>query len=157
MKDDNPQEVWVLNSELFPYEDEGISYNQMEGVEPVSDPYHYNEWDYHVQLARPDWATVIERKQGVGDPEAMDDILKKYKPVASRIRHLIDAMQPQGIVRRRGYEEGEELDLNAAVRACGEAYKRQRAARRLVSSSTGLSRISSTHFATTCPNLDANS
>ncbi|MEN8175429.1 MAG: nitric oxide reductase activation protein NorD [Pseudomonadota bacterium] len=117
MKDDNPQEVWVLNTELFPYEDMGVSYNEMEGVEPVSDPYHYNEWDYHVQLARPDWATVIERRQGIGDPEIMDGILDKYKPIASRIRHLVDAMQPQGIVRRRGYEEGEELDLNAAVRA----------------------------------------
>jgi hypothetical protein len=114
---DNHQEVWVLATELFPYEDEGVSYNQMEGVEPVSEPYHYDEWDYHVQLARPDWATVIERKQGQGDPEVMDTILDKYKPIASRIRHLIDAMQPQGIVRRRGYEEGEELDLNAAVRA----------------------------------------
>jgi len=30
---------------------------------------------------------------------------------------VIDAMQPKGIVRRRGYEEDEELDLNAAVRA----------------------------------------
>ncbi|MEW8205481.1 MAG: VWA domain-containing protein, partial [Candidatus Thiodiazotropha taylori] len=104
-------------TELFPYEDMGVSYNEMEGVEPVSDPYHYNEWDYHVQLARPEWATVIERKQGVGDPEIMDEILTKHKPIASRIRHLIDALQPQGIVRRRGYEEGEELDLNAAVRA----------------------------------------
>ena len=47
----------------------------------------------------------------------MDEILVKHKPVASRIRRLIDALQPQGIVRRRGYEEGEELDLNAAVRA----------------------------------------
>jgi len=37
--------------------------------------------------------------------------------VATRIRHLIDALQPVGLVRRRGYEEGEELDLNAAVRA----------------------------------------
>jgi nitric oxide reductase activation protein len=89
----------------------------MWGKEPVSDPYHYQEWDYHVQLYRPDWATVIERSQGRGDPELMDDILAKHKPIASRIRHLIDAMQPQGIVRRRGYEEGEELDLNAAVRA----------------------------------------
>ncbi len=47
----------------------------------------------------------------------MDEILTKYKPMASRIRHLIDAMQPQGIVRKRGFEEGEEIDLNAAVRA----------------------------------------
>ncbi|MEN8166258.1 MAG: nitric oxide reductase activation protein NorD [Pseudomonadota bacterium] len=114
---DDAQEIWVCQTELFPYEDLGVSYNEMWGKEPVSDPYHYDEWDYHVQLARPEWATVIERRQPKGDPELMDEILTKYKPIASRIRHLIDAMQPQGIVRRRGYEEGEELDLNAAVRA----------------------------------------
>jgi hypothetical protein len=114
---DDAQEIWVLSTELFPYEDEGISYNQREGKEPISDPYHYPEWDYHVQLHRPDWATVMERRQGIGDPKEMDDLLIKYRPLASRIRHLIDALQPQGIVRRRGYEEGEEIDLNAAVRA----------------------------------------
>ncbi|MCU7904977.1 MAG: nitric oxide reductase activation protein NorD [Candidatus Thiodiazotropha sp. (ex Epidulcina cf. delphinae)] len=120
MTHNNPDEILVLATELFPYEDAGeatVSWNDMEGVEPVSDPYHYHEWDYQVQLSRPDWATVIERKQGKDDPEIMDGILTKHKPIASRIRHLIDALQPQGIVRRRGYEEGEELDLNAAVRA----------------------------------------
>lgn len=120
MTHDDPDEILVLSTELFPYEDDlenTKSFNETEGVEPVSDPFHYQEWDYHVQLARPDWATVIERKQGKGDPEVMDEILTKHKPIASRIRHLIDALQPQGIVRRRGYEEGEELDLNAAVRA----------------------------------------
>ncbi|MEJ2327447.1 MAG: nitric oxide reductase activation protein NorD, partial [Chromatiaceae bacterium] len=114
---DDAQEIWVCAEEFFPYEDEGISYNQMWGKEPVSEPYHYQEWDYHVQLYRPDWSTVLERRQERGDPELMDEILTKYKPIASRIRHLIDALQPQGLVRRRGYEEGEELDLNAAVRA----------------------------------------
>ncbi|MCB1761324.1 MAG: nitric oxide reductase activation protein NorD [Gammaproteobacteria bacterium] len=120
MTHDNPDEVLVLSSELFPYEDDletTRSWNESEGVEPVSEPYHYSEWDYHVQLARPEWATVIERRQPKGDPELMDEILVKHKPIASRIRHLIDALQPQGIVRRRGYEEGEELDLNAAIRA----------------------------------------
>jgi nitric oxide reductase NorD protein len=114
---DDAQEIWVLGTELFPYEDEGVSFNQSEGKEPVSDPYHYHEWDYQVQLHRPDWATVYERRQGVADPKLMDDILIKYRPLASRIRHLIDALQPQGIVRRKGYEEGEEIDLNAAIRA----------------------------------------
>ncbi len=120
MTHDDPDEILVLSTELFPYEDDlenTQSWNETEGKEPLSDPYHYQEWDYHVQLARPDWATVIERKQGRGDPAIMDGILTKHKPIASRIRHLIDAMQPQGVVRRRGYEEGEELDLNAAVRA----------------------------------------
>jgi len=114
---DDAQEVWVCSTEFFPYEDHGVSFNALEGKEPVSEPFYYHEWDYHAQLYRPDWVTVIERRQGRADPQVMDDILTKYKPVASRIRHLIDALQPQGIVRRRGYEEGEELDLSAAVRA----------------------------------------
>jgi len=114
---DDAQEIWVLGTELFPYEDEGVSYNQKEGKEPVSEPFHYQEWDHHVQLFRPDWATVMERRQSPGDPAEMDELLTRYRPLASRIRHLIDALQPQGVVRRRGYEEGEELDLNAAVRA----------------------------------------
>ena len=114
---DDAQEIWICATEFMPYEDLGVSFNQMWGKEPVSEPYHYQEWDYQAQLYRPDWATVIERRQPKGDPEAMDAILTKHKPIASRIRHLIDALQPQGIVRRRGYEEGEELDLNAAIRA----------------------------------------
>jgi len=117
---DDAQEIWTLDGELFPYEDHGLSYNDMEGKEPVSDPYHYDEWDYQVQLHRPDWTTVYERRQGRGDPELMDDILVKHRPVAQRIRHLVDAMQPQGIVRKRGYEEGEEIDINAAVVAMSD-------------------------------------
>lgn len=113
---DDAQEVWILSTPFW-LDQEGCTINALEGKEPVSEPYHYQEWDYQVQLHRPDWATVIERRQGRGDPASMDAILTKHKPVASRIRHLIDALQPQGIVRRRGYEEGEELDLNAAVRA----------------------------------------
>jgi nitric oxide reductase activation protein len=114
---DDAQEVWVCATELFPYEDHGVSFNALWGKEPVSEPYRYHEWDYHAQLYRPDWVTVVERRQGRGDPERMDELLVKHRPIASRIRHLIDALQPQGTVRRRGYEEGEELDLNAAVRA----------------------------------------
>ncbi len=114
---DDADEIWVLGTELFPYEDEGVSYNQSEGKEPVSDPYHYQEWDYQVQLYRPDWATVTERGQSRADPGIMDEVLARYKPVATRIRHLIDALQPRGVVRKRGYEEGDEIDLEAAVRA----------------------------------------
>ena len=113
---DDAQEIWTLSSEYW-LDQEACTINELEGKEPVSQPFHYPEWDYHVQLARPDWVTLVERRQPQADPKIMDDILLKHKPIASRIKHLIDAMQPQGIVRKRGYEEGEELDLNAAVRA----------------------------------------
>jgi len=114
---DDAQEVWVLSSELFPYEDEGVSYNDIEGREPVSDPFHYAEWDYKVQLHRPSWATVYERRQGRGDPETIDTMLTAHKGVSHRIRQIVDRLRPQGISRRRRLEDGDELDINAAVDA----------------------------------------
>ncbi|GJL81201.1 MAG: hypothetical protein DHS20C01_08350 [marine bacterium B5-7] len=114
---DDAQEIWVCASEFFPYEDEGISFNDMWGKEPLSDPCHYHEWDYRVQLFRPEWTSVVERRAKSGDPQIINRIVDRHQPVASRIRYIIDALQPQGIVRKRGYEEGEELDLNAAVQS----------------------------------------
>ena len=114
---DDAQEVWVLSSELFPYEDEGISYNEMEGREPVSDPFHYAEWDYKVQLHRPSWATVYERRQGRGDPATIDEVQTAHKGVSHRIRQIVDRLRPQGISRQRRLEDGDELDINAAVDA----------------------------------------
>jgi len=114
---DDAQEIWVLSSELFPYEDEGVSYNQMEGKEPVSDPFHYPEWDYQVQLHRPAWATVFERRQGRGDPALVDGVLNEHKGVSQRIKQIIDRLRPQGVSRQRRLEDGDELDINAAVDA----------------------------------------
>jgi len=114
---DDAQEIWTCPTEVFPYEDEGISYNTMWGREPVSDPFHYPEWDYQVQLHRPDWATVYERRQPRGDPETVDAILLEHKPVTQRIRQIIDLLTPAGVQRVRNMEDGDEIDLNAAVDA----------------------------------------
>ncbi len=113
---DDAQEIWTLSTPFW-LDQEACTINEREGKEPVSQPFHYDEWDYQVQLARPDWATVVEHRQPRGNSDVMDEILARHKPIAARVKHLIDALQPQGIVRRRGYEEGEEMDLNAAVRA----------------------------------------
>ena len=113
---DDAQEVWVLN-EPFYLDQEACTINELEGKEPVSEPYHYQEWDYTVQLHRPNWATVLERRQQKGDPRDIDRILLENRPVASRLRHLIDALQPEGVQRFRRQEDGEEIDLNAAIRA----------------------------------------
>jgi nitric oxide reductase NorD protein len=114
---DDAQEIWTCETEVFPYEDEGISYNQMWGKEPVSDPFHYQEWDYQVQLHRPDWVTVFERRQPMGDPEEIEKILTAYKPVTHRIKQIIDLLAPAGVQRVRNMEDGDEIDLNAAVDA----------------------------------------
>ncbi len=113
---DDAQEIWVLNTPFF-LDQEGCTINELEGKEPISEPYHYQEWDYSVQLHRPNWVTVLEKRQKKGDPESIDRILTENKPVASRLRHIIDAMQPEGVQRIRRQEDGEEIDLNAAIRA----------------------------------------
>ncbi|MEN8260295.1 MAG: nitric oxide reductase activation protein NorD [Pseudomonadota bacterium] len=114
---DDAQEIWVLATELFPYEDNGISYNAMEGKEPVSEPYHYHEWDYQVQLHRPNWTTVLEKRQPKADPALVDQILVEYKPIANRLKHIIDALQPRRLIRQRRQEDGDEIDIDAAIRA----------------------------------------
>ena len=114
---DDAQEIWTCETELFPYEDEGISFNEMWGKEPVSEPFHYQEWDYQIQLHRPDWTTLYERRQPKGDPETIENIITEYKPVAHRIKQIIDLLTPEGVQRIRNMEDGDEIDINAAIDA----------------------------------------
>ena len=114
---DDAEEVWVLSTELFPYEDQGVSYNAREGKEPVALPRHYPEWDYAIQLERPAWTTVLEKRAGAGDLDRIDGILDRNRALLSRLRHLIEALQPQGVQRLRKQEDGDEIDLNAAILA----------------------------------------
>ncbi|NOZ10555.1 MAG: VWA domain-containing protein [Gammaproteobacteria bacterium] len=118
---DDAQEIWTCSDIMRFYEDDltdnARSFNDEWGKEPVSDPFHYQEWDYRIQLHRPDWATVYERRKPKGNPEDIDDILTVHKPIAHRIRQIIDLLAPAGVQRQRGLEDGDEIDLNAAVDA----------------------------------------
>jgi len=112
---DDAEEIWVLESELFPYEDMGQSFNALEGKEPLSEPFHYPEWDYQIQLERPAWATVLERRGKRGDPAVIEAITAQYKREIHRMKFLLDAMAPQGVQRMRKLEDGDEIDINAAI------------------------------------------
>lgn len=112
---DDAQEIWVLGTELFPYEDQGVSFNESEGREPVLPPVHYGEWDHMIQLERPAWATVQERRPKVGDAAVIDGILAEHRRLIGRMKYILDAMQPQGVQRIRKLEDGDEIDLNAAL------------------------------------------
>ena len=117
---DDAQEIWTCSTEMYPYEDDLVntrSFNEMWGKEPVSDPFHYHEWDYQIQLHRPDWVTVYERRQPKGNPADIEKILLEYRPIAHRIKQIIDMLTPQGVQRIRNMEDGDEIDINAAVDA----------------------------------------
>ena len=111
---DDAQEVWVLPTEYF-LDQEGVSINSLEGKEPVSDPFHYSEWDYQIQLERPAWATVMEKRGKIGDLQLINDIVAEHKREIHRMKFLLDAMQPQGVQRIRKLEDGDEIDINAAI------------------------------------------
>jgi nitric oxide reductase NorD protein len=111
---DDAQEIWVLPTE-FHLDQEGCTINELEGKEPVSDPFHYSEWDYQIQLERPAWATVLEKRAKAGDLQVIDDITTQYKREIHRMKFLLDAMQPQGVQRIRKLEDGDEIDINAAI------------------------------------------
>jgi hypothetical protein len=110
------QEIWTLQTPFY-LDQEGVTLNELEGREPVSDPFHYPEWDYPVQLYRPNWVTVLEKRQPRGEAALIDRILTDHKPVASRLKSVIEALQPQGVIRKRHQEDGDEIDINAAIRA----------------------------------------
>ncbi len=118
---DDAQEIWTCSDLMRFYEDDltdnARSFNEEWGKEPISEPFHYQEWDYQIQLHRPDWATVYERRLPKGDPQDINDILTEYKPIAHRIRQIIDLLTPAGVQRQRGMEDGDEIDINAAVDA----------------------------------------
>ncbi|HML82413.1 MAG: nitric oxide reductase activation protein NorD [Betaproteobacteria bacterium] len=113
---DDAQEVWILPTEFY-LDQEGVTINSLEGRPPISEPFHYPEWDYQIQLDRPSWATVLERHPPVGDLAVIDAILAEHKPVVSRLKFLIESMIPQGLQRIRRQEDGDDIDIDAAVRA----------------------------------------
>ncbi|MRD73748.1 VWA domain-containing protein [Rhodocyclus tenuis] len=112
---DDAQEIWVCASEFFA--DDGVSFNAREGREPVAEPCHYDEFDYQLQLTRPLWTTVQEKRPKLGELAVVEQIIEAHRPLTQRLKHLLEALQPQGVQRIRKLEDGDELDLEAAIRA----------------------------------------
>ncbi len=113
---DDAQEIWTLATELFP-DDGGPSWNEREGRPPAPEPVRYPEWDYRLQVDRPDWCTVLEGRPPSGEAAAIDALVAAHGPLAERLRRIIEALHPEGVQRLRRQEEGDDLDLEAAVRA----------------------------------------
>jgi nitric oxide reductase NorD protein len=70
-----------------------------------------------MQLERPHWCTLLERRPVSGEVSMIDDLADKHRPLIARLKYLIEAMQPQGLVRMRKQPDGDELDVNALVHA----------------------------------------
>ena len=82
---------------------------------PPQDTYVYSEWDYRGQMDTPSWVTLRERTPGSGDLKVIDEIIAENHHLLARIKSLLHAIQSRGVLRIRKLEEGDEIDINAAV------------------------------------------
>ena len=78
---------------------------------------HISEWDAGSGQYRPDWVTVYESLQPAGPPDHVDELLAKNHLLAKRIRRIVDLLKPQQHQRVRYQEDGDELDLDVAIRS----------------------------------------
>jgi nitric oxide reductase NorD protein len=83
----------------------------------ASDTYVYPEWDYRTEASTPSWVTLRERSPNTGDLKIIEDIAAQNKHLITRMKNLLLAIQHKGVRRVRKQEEGDEIDINAAIRA----------------------------------------
>ena len=62
-------------------------------------------------------ATSLPTCTTKGEVAIINNIVTKHKLIVSRFKHLIQALQPQGVPRLHKQEDGDELDLNLDPRA----------------------------------------
>jgi nitric oxide reductase NorD protein len=83
----------------------------------AADTYIYPEWDYRTEISTPSWVTLRERRPRSGDLKIIEEITAQNKHLITRMKNLLLAIQYKGVRRIRKQEEGDEIDINAAIRA----------------------------------------
>ena len=78
--------------------------------------YLYHEWDGMIQDYRTNWCRVLERPGPEGNPDFAQATLEAHGPPIRALRRYFETIRPTGLRRMHGYDQGDEVDLDAAVR-----------------------------------------
>jgi hypothetical protein len=84
---------------------------------PVKSVFHYPEWDYRMGMERPNVAKVIEQPCPEGELSAITVIEDSTRAVLARLKRVNQAVRPNLLYRQKKHEEGDDLDLEAVIRA----------------------------------------
>ena len=79
--------------------------------------YHYSEWNFRSQNETESWVTLREMNAKPGDLQIVDNIIEQNNHLLSRMKILLNAIRYGGVHRVRKLEEGDEIDINAAIRS----------------------------------------
>lgn len=83
----------------------------------ISEPYIYPEWNYRGQVETPSWVTLLEMSFKPGNLQVVENIIAQNTDLITRMKVLLDAMRLGGMSRIRKIEQGDEVDVNAAILA----------------------------------------
>jgi len=84
---------------------------------PVAATFFYPEWNYRSRSEDQSWVTLRERSPASGDLKIIDNIIAENQHLISRMKALLRAIRDGAAHRIRKLEEGDEIDINAAIRA----------------------------------------
>ena len=82
--------------------------------------YVYPEWDGGLQDYRLKWCRVVERPGEEGGQDFAQRVLEHHAPAIRVLRRYFETMRPTGLQRVHGYDHGEHVDLDAAIRHVAE-------------------------------------
>ncbi len=120
-RDDN-RYLWIFleepdNDDEFHSDHNTANNDELQLDDGLLPPRHYPEWDYQIQNYRPDWATVYEAIQPQGNAGKIDSLLDKHQRLIKQLKDIVDLLKPQQRKRIRYQHDGDELDLDLAIRS----------------------------------------
>lgn len=80
----------------------------------------YPEWDQGIDDYRLNWCRVVERAAEEGSGDIVGATLSAHGSEVSALRRFFESLRPLGLRRVPGQADGDELDVDAAVRMCAE-------------------------------------
>lgn len=79
--------------------------------------FHYMEWDYRLGVERSDRTRVIEQVCAEADVGAINLIEDSTKAILRRLKRMHQTVRPNQLHRVKKQEEGDDIDLDAAILA----------------------------------------
>jgi nitric oxide reductase NorD protein len=80
----------------------------------------YPEWDQGIEDYRLNWCRVVERAAQEGSGDIVGATLSAHGSEVSALRQFFERLRPPGLRRVPGQADGDDLDVDAAVRLCAE-------------------------------------
>ncbi len=78
--------------------------------------FRYHEWDAAIQDYRTNWCWVVEREAAEGPSDFIEETLAAHRADVTLLRRYFESLRPPGLRLVPGCADGDEVDLDAAVR-----------------------------------------